>query len=76
MRGIKIGNLAVLRNCTVCIISNLYIEDGIHYIEGTDCNNVTHKGVDKEWVSVLKHKDKLRLFEDKIFNNIIAGREF
>lgn len=76
MRGIKIGNLAVLRNHIVCIVCNIYSENGVLYIEGTDSNNVLHKGIDKEWMSILRHKEKLRLFEDKIFNNIVSGRQF
>lgn len=74
MRGIKVGNMLVFRNSAVCIINEIIKEEGNEILVGTDCNNVEHRGPKEDWKSVMRFKDKLLLFEDKIFCNIVGGR--
>ena len=75
MRGIKVGNILVFRNCAVCIVSNIIKEEQGHVIVGTDSNNKEFRGPFTDWESIIHYKEKLLVFEDKIFNNIIAHRE-
>lgn len=74
MRGIKVGNMLVFRNSAVCIINEIIKEEGNEILVGTDCNNVEHRGPEEDWKSVMRFKDKLLLFEDKIFCNIVGSR--
>ena len=67
MRGIKIGNILVFRNSAVCIVSNIIQENG-------DSCNREHRGPAEEWSSVIHFKEKLRQFEEKIFNNIVVHK--
>ena len=76
MRGIKVGNILIYRNCAVCIVSNILREDTGYIIIGTDSGNTEFRGPLSDWKSIIHYKDKLRHFEDKIFNNIISHREF
>lgn len=75
MRGIKVGNMLVFRGSAVCIINDIIRENDSEIIVGTDCDNMEHRGPINEWESIFLHKDKLLLFEEKIFNNILACRE-
>ena len=75
MRGIKVGNMLVFRNSAVCIINEIIKEEGSEIFVGTDCNNIEHRGPLEDWKPVMRFKEKLLLFEDKIFNNIISARE-
>ena len=74
MRGIKVGNMLVFRNSAVCIINEIIKEEGNEILVGTDCNNVEHRGPKEDWKSVMGFKDKLLLFEDKIFCNIVGSK--
>lgn len=75
MRGVKVGNMLVFRNSAVCIINEIIKEGGTEILVGTDCNNIEHRGPIEDWKTVIRFKEKLLLFEDKIFSNIISGRE-
>ncbi len=75
MRGIKVGNMLVFRGSAVCIINEIIKVGEEVIIAGTDCNNIGHKGTIEDWEPIFLHKDKLLLFEEKIFNNIISSRE-
>ena len=75
MRGIKVGNMLVFRNSAVCIINEIIKEEGTEIFVGTDCNNIEHRGPEGDWESIMKYKEKLLLFEDEIFKNLINCRE-
>ena len=75
MRGIKVGNMLVFRSSAVCIINEIIKDGETEIIVGTDCTNVEHRGPIEDWKPVIRFKEKLLLFEDKIFSNIISGRE-
>lgn len=67
--------MLVFRNSAVCIINEIIKEGGTEILVGTDCNNIEHRGPIEDWKTVIRFKEKLLLFEDKIFSNIISGRE-
>ena len=73
-RGIKVGNILVFRSSAVCIISNIEQENGEKIIIGTDSCNREYRGPAEEWSSVIHFKEKLRQFEEKIFNNIVVNK--
>ena len=75
MRGIKVGNMLVFRNSAVCIINEIIKEGETEIVVGTDRNNIEHRGPREDWKSVIRFKEKLLLFEDKLFSNIITYRE-
>ena len=75
MRGIKVGNMLVFRNSAVCIINEIIKEGETEIVVGTDSNNIEHRGPREDWKSVIRFKEKLLLFEDKLFSNIITCRE-
>ena len=74
MRGIKVGNILVFRGSAVCIISNIVQENGENIIIGIDSYNHEHRGPAEEWSPVIRFKEKLRQFEEKIFNNIVVHK--
>lgn len=74
MRGIKVGNILMYHKHTVCIVSEI-IKGGIHpVIIGIDSNNVRYKGTPEHWDTVIHKQEKLKHFEDTIFNNILSSR--
>ncbi len=75
MRGIKVGNIAVFRKTSVCIISEVIRSVTPHIIVGIDCNNNIHEGTPDNWKTILGKNDKLKSFEEEIFDNIISSRE-
>ena len=74
MKGIKVGNILVFRGSTVCIISNIVHENDENIIIGIDSCNREHRGPAEEWCPVIQFKEKLRQFEEKIFNNIVVHK--
>ena len=75
MRGIKVGNMLVFRNSAVCIINEIIKENGTEILVGTDYNNIEYRGPVEDWKSVIRFKEKLLLFEEKIFSNIGLRQE-
>lgn len=75
MRGIKVGNIAVFRKTSVCIVCDI-INSSPHFtIVGVDSSNRIHRGTPDNWKTILGKREKLRSFEDKIFDNIITHRD-
>ncbi len=75
MRGIKVGNIAVFRKSSVCIICNIINSSPHLIIVGKDSGNRVHEGTPESWYTILGKKDELKSFEDKIFDNIITYRD-
>ena len=75
MRGIKVGNMLVFRNSAVCIINEIIKENGTEILVGTDYNNIEYRGPVEDWKTVIRFKEKLLLFEEKIFSNIGLRQE-
>ena len=67
--------MLVFRNSAVCIINEIIKENGTEILVGTDYNNIEYRGPVEDWKSVIRFKEKLLLFEEKIFSNIGLRQE-
>lgn len=74
MRGIKIGNILMFRKLAVCIVCEIKSKGRHSSVVGIDSNNTIYEGSPDNWETILHKKEKLKLFEETILNNIVSSR--